>query len=375
MGDGQSDEYSGQRRQLTRMNLRTAGLLAAAALLSACLLSCGTHQPGLADPPRQVVLPKPQSGYFADVTWLSSSALIVEYAVNPSEPGSVAEVWRVRPDGSGFSRVNLPNDPGCRQTEYSVPTSLADGRFAIEKSCLAPFGQFPVAHNFVLAVDASRMTTEILVDLPKSAKPTSMSWNIKVDQAIAGDGSGICATIYWLGRRGVTPLTVSVGAGNKSWRLDDPRLTDPNQCGDPSLGRADGPAWSPDGRTIAFVASPQSIGLRGQDRLDAPWNLYLMDPAGQQPRQALSPLNGPSNLAWSPDSRWLAFSGSVQDKGSGTWLYRPATATLRRITTDAFEILSWSPDGRKVAALWDQGKLQYPPATEIVTIDVSSLLK
>jgi dipeptidyl aminopeptidase/acylaminoacyl peptidase len=76
------------------------------------------------------------------------------------------------------------------------------------------------------------------------------------------------------------------------------------------------PAWSPDGRSIAFVSK------RGPDpdRTDV-WNVWTIEPrAGVAPRALTSgdvSHNHPdwdSRLAWSPDSRWVAYVEGRPDK-------------------------------------------------------------
>ena len=76
------------------------------------------------------------------------------------------------------------------------------------------------------------------------------------------------------------------------------------------------PAWSPDGKTIAFVSK------RGPDpdRTDV-WQIFAIEPrAGAAARQLTSetsPSNQPdwdSRLAWSPDSNSIAFVQGGPDK-------------------------------------------------------------
>jgi hypothetical protein len=56
-------------------------------------------------------------------------------------------------------------------------------------------------------------------------------------------------------------------------------------CGD--YGRADWPAWSPDGESIAFFASaPQTEGS-AFDRVNLPWSLFVMSADALEPRGEL----------------------------------------------------------------------------------------
>jgi hypothetical protein len=345
-------------------------------LLAGCAFGgCGSQSDGVRDAPRHTVPIKQAGGFFFDLAWLTNGWMLVGYEITPTKPGSLGEVWRFHPDGTGFKRVGLAQDATCRQTEYRFPSALPDGRFAALKTCWAPFGVLPVAQETVIAADPASGTTSILADLHSDAHPTHISWDPKLDRAMASDNSGICATMYWLSRQGVEFPSITIGDGTRSWRLDDPLLRDPNRCGNPSLGRAQFPQWSPDGQTIAFIASPQTIGLRDQDRLDAAWNLYVMDPMQQRPRLLVTNVKGPSNPVWSPDSRWLAFAGDLQGKGRGTWLLAASGGAPVRLTSEDFSLLTWSPDGHNIAGLWDGGKAQYPPISQIVVLDMDSFLK
>jgi Tol biopolymer transport system component len=158
-----------------------------------------------------------------------------------------------------------------------------------------------------------------------------------------------------------------------------------------SLPLADtGPAWSPDGRTITFITiggvyvmRPDGGGRRVLARMTgASWRvawspdgrriavvsddaLWVMSADGTRPRKLVdgpfddpfNPLHGwSSDLAWSPDSRMIAFSqGSREAKeivvvntdGSG----------LRNLTDNDGvndEDPVWSPDGRAIAFTSDR---------------------
>jgi len=58
-------------------------------------------------------------------------------------------------------------------------------------------------------------------------------------------------------------------------------------------------------------------------------------------------LAGITTVAWSPDSRYLAFSGAMDGPSSDVYTYDTTTGTLRRLTTGREEIVKivWSPDG------------------------------
>ena len=129
------------------------------------------------------------------------------------------------------------------------------------------------------------------------------------------------------------PLTRSLGAGRKR-----------------SL------AWSPDGRKLAF--------LTDRDCRQFCFNLYVVGSDGSGLRNLTlelaaggSPGRGPaSDPAWSPDGRKLAFVRLNARLGSPIYVVKADGSGLRRLTrgpTLDFEP-TWSPDGRKLAFVSDR---------------------
>jgi dipeptidyl aminopeptidase/acylaminoacyl peptidase len=121
------------------------------------------------------------------------------------------------------------------------------------------------------------------------------------------------------------------------------------------------PAWSPDGRTLAFVS----------DRTDKR-QIYLIDPAGGEADELTTQEDGVTGFLWSPDGKQIAFTATDpkpqalkdRDKKYGefdvvgqdaqmTHLYvvEIAGKKVRKLTDGAFSVGSadWSPDGREIA--------------------------
>jgi Tol biopolymer transport system component/DNA-binding winged helix-turn-helix (wHTH) protein len=107
------------------------------------------------------------------------------------------------------------------------------------------------------------------------------------------------------------------------------------------------PAWAPDGTQIAFVRFP-SDGGHG--------SVYLVSPNGGVERQLLDfPVRGTS-LSWSPDGRWVAAAKGAPPTspvGTGMYLIPTAGGEPRQVT---FPTASWfdkapafSPDGSALA--------------------------
>jgi TolB protein len=131
---------------------------------------------------------------------------------------------------------------------------------------------------------------------------------------------------------------------------DEHRLT--KEKGDPSspagLFFQVDPAWSPDGRKIAFVS-----------RRDGRSHIYVMRADGTGSRRLTDSTPDDDGPTWSPDGRRIAFQSNANGGHVEIYSIGLDGSGLRRETRSEIDTFDpdWSPDGRKIAfsrngAIW-----------------------
>ncbi|MBA2304945.1 MAG: PD40 domain-containing protein, partial [Acidobacteria bacterium] len=99
------------------------------------------------------------------------------------------------------------------------------------------------------------------------------------------------------------------------------------------------PAWSPDGRRIAF-----------QSYRNGTWDIWTIEPDGSNPAAITSGPFDDREPHWSPDGARVAFS-SDRSGNYDIWALELATGKVQRVTADPGNDVwpAWSPDGREIA--------------------------
>jgi hypothetical protein len=264
------------------------------------------HAPSTAEPaPRRLSVP--QAAYFG-LTWIDDK-IVLNWDPTADAFHIAGELWVANSDGQ-FRRLSLPNNKNCPVTVFQQPTLLPDGRLGFLNYCPASTPR----RSSLLAYDFKTTDVQPLTGGTFVANPSSYAWAPSMTRGLLSESSGICAGIESFTSASVAPFPIWVGQGDQRFRVDEP-LVSPDRCAE--TGRADMPALSPTSDKIAFLASPQSVSLRGRSRLMAPWNLYLVPDGQRQGEPMLGDLTNPSGLAWSPNGEMLAFSATVPLGGPG----------------------------------------------------------
>jgi TolB protein len=105
------------------------------------------------------------------------------------------------------------------------------------------------------------------------------------------------------------------------------------------------PAWSPDGRRIAYEYNPSPTGMPARNS-----DIYVMNANGTGVRRLTRQVGFDGDPAWSPDGRKIVFE-STRSGNADIWVMNADGTNPRQLTRSAaFDgDPAWSPGGSRIA--------------------------
>jgi Tol biopolymer transport system component len=123
---------------------------------------------------------------------------------------------------------------------------------------------------------------------------------------------------------------------------------------------------SRDGRSIVFAG-----GYRVNEQRAALSGIFTIPSQGGEARPIAVPAGGsPENPSWSPDGKWIAYTGYAQagpGAKAGIWIVSSEGGSPKQITSDADQVeeneLRWSPNGKTIAYFGADKTVRLIPST------------
>jgi hypothetical protein len=305
-----------------------------------------------------------ERGDFRSVAWIDDARVVIGFEPDPDHPAGgfwVFDPHRPRPE-----QLELGTPQGCDQVRYQSPHRLPSGRLGLARVCDPVQGEPPDYSKFSVDLIAFDLTTRATTQLlTMTSNPGVITWMADEREAVAGVGSYICQGIVSVRPGGEVPFQVEIADGPTTFRLDDELTRGPRDCD--FTGRADFPAYAHRSDRLAFLASPASVGVEGQERLNRSWNVYVLAADGE-PHLAVRGVTDPRGIEWSLDDRWLIFSGTVESRGQGTWATAVDSGTTRQVTPRVFDSFDLSPDGTRLIGTDSAGSQPDRPRAAVIVV-------
>ena len=238
---------------------------------------------------------------------------------------------------------------GVEDINYTHPSLLPDGRLGLINGCISRPVLLDQKRQYIVAYNFQTKETKLLVNEPlPNYLSNGFTWNPDMTLGLQQIYGGLDGTIYWMSPDKIAPVDFAISDGERSFlpSKDFPHFSEGNE-----QGIVFSPAWSPNGKTIAFFVTLDAIGRSGWSRSDGEYKIFFMNPMEQKPYPVVGKIYDPFRLTWSRDSKWLAFIGNYGIlRTKGIWVYSVESGKIYPVVSGDFSRIAWSPDGNKIAA-------------------------
>lgn len=302
----------------------------------------------------------PEASQIYGLCWTPDS----RWVVFASELRSNGDLWAVSVDGAACSPIT--SGPG----ECSAPTVSADGSSLVFAHAMLAAGVY-VADG--IGQPSWRLLSEPVVE----------------DVALSPDGGSLAVAVGGLAE-GPAVSVVDVQSGRRQtlsglhasrvrWTPDGEALVVVAASPDgvatwlwrlPRAGGLPTPLVRGNGRWESFDLAPDGARIAGARRSGSDCSLMVVDLASGTERQLADDATY-DDIRWSPDGRWIGFTGGDRPQdtvSSGVWIVTADGGEPRRLTADGARI-AWFPDSQGLlfarfevdSGLWRVGLDGSPP--------------
>ncbi len=266
-------------------------------------------------------------GAYLNVAWVDKSHLAFVYT-----GGEIGEQWTYQlviysTDTQEWRVLQTPQSAECDWTSPVFPTRLPNGRLSFMNTCHVYHDGTTGVINRIYMWDQDSGEFHQLQQYPENFVIGPFAFSPDMAELIQEEGVG-------------------PGLNNEFYRVQQDgqmeRLF-------PNYQRVRSPSWSPDGHTIAFMGTETGPDGDFADLLRYPWDLYLMDADGGNVRIVLPGIRSAGGPDWSPDGKFLAFTGGYAGR-EGTWVLNIDTLQVTQVWPYPTGY-DWSPDGSQMVIL------------------------
>jgi len=286
-------------------------------------------------------------GYYNNVVYIDDK--IVGFKIDPDAPVEERIAFAYE-EATQFTLFNPEDDPTCTKYSYfQVVSVLPDGRLGLLKECLDDSAStiFLSKNRSIYAYDWTTGELERIVagKLTQGSNPKYYTWNPDMTLGVQSTTSGYKGTIYWIASDGMFPMDIQIEDRGLTWNLKD-HLENKDHA-----GLVGAPAWSHDGKTIAFFVTTYGILEKPLPKYNVNYDLFFMDPVTQEPKLELMNVVDADKIIWSPNDEYLLFRGCIGRKLiCGLWRYKISNKTLSLIQEGEFADYIWITNEKIVAA-------------------------